>query len=241
MKRTPLTITLAITVAGLAALPVSALATTKSQASTSSSGDQAKLQLIINRGNNEISRRLTTLNGLSGKITSSTKLTADDQASLSGEVNDEISGLTALKTKLDADTTVADARVDAQSIITGYRVYVFVGPKVGLIKTADDQQIAESKLSALLPKLQSRVDAAKSAGKNVTSMQNGLNDMSTQINNAQAISAGVESSLLGLQPSDFNTDHAVLSGYRDKLKTAQTDVKAAVSDANSVVSALKNL
>jgi hypothetical protein len=132
-------------------------------------------------------------------------------------------------------------RPDAQSVITGYRVYVLIVPKVGLIKAADDQQAAESKLTALLPKLQSRVDAAKANGKNVTTLQNGLTNMSTQITNAQSISSSVESSVIGLQPSDYNTDHTVLSGYRDKLKTAQTDVKAAVSNATSVVSALKNL
>jgi hypothetical protein len=97
MKRTHLTITLAVTVASLAVLPVSALSNT--------SADQARLQRIINRGNNEISRRLTTLQGLTNKISSSTKLTADDQASLTDEVNTEISDLTSLKTKLDADTT----------------------------------------------------------------------------------------------------------------------------------------
>ncbi len=228
------------TVLGLASLSATALATPKSL-SANSSADQARIQRIIIRGNAEISRRLGTLQNLSAKVTGATKLTDSDKASLTAEVSNETNGLTALKTKLDADTTVADARTDAQAIISDYRVYVLVVPKINLIKAADDQQVAESKLSALVPKLQSRINSAKMAGKNVSSLQSGLNDMSTQLTNAQPISSGVETSVIGLQPSDFNTDHAVLSGYRDKLKTAQTDVKAAVSDATSIVNALKNL
>ena len=234
------TITSAVTVLGLTAASAGALATPKSLAASSTGNDTAKLKLIQSRGNNEISRRLTTLQGLSSKISSATKLSSGDQSSLSAEVNDEITGLTALKTKLSADTTVADAKADTQSIITDYRVYVLIVPKVNLVKVADDQQAAETKLSDLIPKLQSRVDNAKAAGKNVGTMQDALNDLTKQINAAQAVSSSVESSVIGLQPSDYNTDHKVLSGYRDQLKTAQTDIRAAVSDANSVVNKLKN-
>jgi hypothetical protein len=234
------TLTGALTIASLAALPASALG--KSQVAATKAGtDQAKLQRIINRGNNEIGRRITSLQKLNGKISGAVKLTDSDKAGLTSEVNAEIAGLTSLKTKLDADTVVADAQTDAKSIITGYRVYAFIMPKVSFLRAADDQQVAEAKLAALLPNLQSRVDSAKAAGKNVTSLTSGLSDMSTQITSAQAISGGVESAVINLQPSDFNSDHTVLRSYRDKLKTAQTDIRAAVGDANSIVDALKNL
>jgi len=226
----------AATVIGLAGLPASAIDTHK----TNGSNDTAQLQRVIDRGNNEISRRLSTLQSLSSKISASTKLTDSDKASLSSEVSGEIDGLTALKTKLDADTTVADARTDAQAVITEYRVYALVAPKVDFIRVADDQQVAINKLTALIAKFQSRINAAKSAGKNVTALQSALTNMTTQVNNAQPISSGVETSLINLLPSDYNSDHTILGGYRDKLKTAQTDIKAAVSDATSIVQGLKN-
>lgn len=230
-----------ITVISLSGLPASALVTARANASSRSAGDQAKLQLVINRGNNEIGRRLSTLQKLSGKINSAAKFSSADKATLSNQVSDEIDGLTALKTKLDADTVVANARTDAQAVITEYRVYALVVPKVGLVKAADDQQTAESRLSALAPKLESRINQAKSAGKNVTSLESGLADLKAQLATAQPLSSDVETSVVNLQPSDFNSDHTILSGYRDKLKTAQTSIRAAVSDANSIVNALKNL
>lgn len=231
----------ALATASLAIVPAGAVATVRGANSTSTANDQARLQLIINRGNSEIQRRLSTLQSLSSKINSATKLTASDKAALSSEVNDEISGLTTLKTKLDADTTVAAAKTDAQSIITGYRVYALIVPKVNLIKAADDQQVAESKFSALATKLQTRLSAAQSAGKSVTALNSGLTDMKNKIAAAQAISSKIEASVIGLQPGDYNTDHSILNGYRDQLKTAQTDIQAAVSDATNIVSGLKNL
>ncbi|HEY5152578.1 MAG TPA: hypothetical protein VII55_01245 [Candidatus Saccharimonadales bacterium] len=225
---------------GLAIVPASA-AKTAGAASGTSTADQARLQLIINRGNNEISRRLTTLTTLTAKINASAKLTDSDKATLSGEVSDETGSLTALKAKLDADTTVADAKADAQSIIDDYRVYALIVPKINLVKTADDQQVAEGKLSDLAAKLQTRVTAAKAAGKNVTSLQNGLTTMNGKISAAQAISSNIESGVVNLQPSDYNTNHSVLSGDRNQLKTAQSDIQDAVKAASTIVNGLKTL
>jgi hypothetical protein len=240
IKRTAAAFSAAIGVIGLAIMPASALRAA-STAPASGTADQAKVKLIINRGNSEITRRLATLNTLSGKISSAAKLNAADRNTLSSEVTTETSGLTALKTKLDADTTVADARADAQSIIDGYRVYALVVPKVNLVKTADDQQVAEDKLSVLATKLQSRIDTAKTAGKNVTSLQNGLTAMSGKISAAQTISASLETSVVSLQPSDYNSNHSVLSGDRNQLKTAQNDIQAAVQASSTIITGLKTL
>jgi hypothetical protein len=242
MQRVGLILATAVSAAGLAILPASAAATAKGAASTTTTAaNQARLELIINRGNNEITRRLSSLQTLSSKISSATELTASDQASLSSEVSNEISGLTTLKSSLDADTTVANAITDAQSIISDYRVYALIVPKVNLVKTADDQQVAEGKLSALVPKLQSRISTAQSDGKDVTSLQSGLTDMTNKISAAQGISSQIESAVIGLQPSDYNSDHTILSGDRDQLKTAQNDIQGAVSDATTIVNGLKNL
>jgi hypothetical protein len=222
----------------LAVVPASAIASAKT---TSTTDQQARVQRIITRGNSEISRRLATLNTLSAKISSATKLSSGDQASLSGEVSSEVDGLNALKTKLDADTTVADAQSDAQSIINDYRVYALIVPKVNLVKTADDQQVAEGKLSDLTSKLQTRITAAKSDGKDVSSIQSALTAMTGKVTAAQGISSQIESSVINLQPSDYNGNHSVLSGDRDQLKTAQSDIQAAVTSATTIISQLKSL
>lgn len=219
--------------------PVAAATTTDNSAKTDAQ-DQAKLKLIISRGDKEIDRRLKTLNTLDSKINSAKKLSSSDKSTLSAEVNNEISALTSLKTKLDADTDLTTAKTDAQSIFSGYRVYALVVPKVQLVKTADDQQAAEGRLTALASKLQSRIGDAKQKGKDVTSLQASLDDLNAKTTAAQAVSSSIESSVINLQPSDYNSNHTILGGDRDKLTAAQNDIKAAVADAKTIVSGLKN-
>jgi hypothetical protein len=234
--------TLAVSgVANAAATNTNATTTTHTTASTqNTAADQQKLSTIISKGDQEISRRLTTLATVTSKISAATKLSASDKSYLSEEVSTETSGLTALKTKLDAETTLAGARTDAQSIVTDYRVYALIVPKIQLIKTADDQQVSESKLSALVIKLQSRLTAAKANGKDITALQAKLDDMNTQTSNAQAISSAIESKVLTLQPTDYDSDHSLLSGDAAQLKTAHSDNTTAYNDAKSIVAGIKN-
>lgn len=197
------------------------------------------LQMIINRGDREIVRRLATLSKLTSKINASSKLTPADKNYLAGEVTGETTNLTALKTQLDAATTVAAARIAAQSIITDYRVYALIVPKILLISTADGQQLIESKLTALAGKLQTRLTAAAQSGKDVSALQAKLQDMNMQIQNASAISTSIEQKVLSLQPTDYNNDHTILSGDRAQLQTAHLDNVAAANDASAIVTGLK--
>lgn len=208
---------------------------------TSTTTDAQRVQAIISKGDQEITRRLTSLNGLLAKINASTKLSASSKATLLAEVNTEISGLTTLKAKLDAETTVAGVRADAQSIISGYRVYALVLPKSALVKASDDQQVAEAKLKTLITKLQERLTKAKAAGKDVTSLQATLDDMTAKVNASTAISSSLETKVINLQPSDYNSDHTVLSGDATQLKAAHADNEAALNDAKTIVAGIKNL
>jgi len=212
------------------------------QAGTSlTAAQQQRLQTIISKGDQEVTRRLTTLNTLMSKINAATRLTASDKAALSNEVTTTMNGLTSLKTTLDAETTLTAARTDVQSIYTEYRVYALVAPKIGLIKVADDQQVVESKLTALAQKLQTRITALQQAGKDVSSLQASLSDMTNKTTAAQAISSQIQSKVINLQPTDYNSDHALLSGDRDQLKTAHDDNQAAYNDAKTIVASLKTM
>jgi len=200
-----------------------------------------RLTNIKTKGDAEIARRLKTLNTLATRISAATKLTTADKTSLTNQVNDEIANLTTLKTKLDAETTVAGAIADVQSMITDYRVYALIVPKVQLVKAADDQQAVEDKLTALIAKFETRLNAAKSQGKEVSALQAKLDDMKTQTTTAQGISSSIETKVITLQPSDYDSDHSVLSGDMAQLKTAHSNNEAAYNDAKAIVAGLKAL
>ena len=214
---------------------------TTNPANTDASSEKARLQKIISRGDQEIARRLTSLAKLTDKINGATKLTDADKATLTAEVNATISGLNTLKAKLDAETTVSAARADVQSIYSEYRVYALVAPKVALVKVADDQQVAEQKLQTLIQKFQTRLNAAKAKGKNVDALETVLNDMTQKVNASASVSSAVQAKVIGLQPTDYNNDHTILSGTSAQLKTAHANNVAAYNDAKQIVAGLKNL
>jgi hypothetical protein len=207
--------------------------------STSASGNA--LAKIKSAGATAISARLVTLNKLSTQISSSKLLSASDQTYLSNEVSTQISGLTSLKAKLAADTTVSTATTDAQSITSAYRVYALVVPKVELVSSADHQLTTEGQLLTLTTTLQTDINTAQAAGKNVTAVQKQLNTMKDQVASAQGISSVVETSVLPLQPSDWNANNKVLSGYGAKLNTAQKDNGSSSSEGRLIAATLKTL
>jgi hypothetical protein len=227
---------LVVSVGGIASAAVSS-----SNANNTSVTGQDRVKTIITKGDQEISRRQTALGKLNTKISSATKLTPNDKSVLTTQVTTEISGLTNLKTKLDADTDLATTKSDAQSIISEYRVYALVVPKVALIKVADDQQATESKLTALATKLQTAITAKQTAGKDVASLQTQLADMTTKTAAASAISTSIESGVISLQPSDYDSNHSVLTGDNTQLKSAHADNQAAYADAKAIAAALKSL
>lgn len=206
----------------------------KSTAPTTTEAAQ-RLATVIAKGDQEITRRQATLTTLNAKITAATHLTESNKASLSSQVNAEAAGLTALKTKLDSETTVDAAHADAKAIFDGYRVYALIVPKIALIRTADSEQATAARLTSLAAKLQTRITAANKS----TDLQTTLNDMIARANTATTTASTVEAKVLNLQPTDYNSDHAVLSGYRDQLQTARTAIQTSITDAKTIIAALK--
>jgi hypothetical protein len=238
MKR--LTLVKSIAAAALlAALPVATVSAVTATHTPSPSPSTDRLGALKSKGSTEIDRRLANLNAALTKLTASTKLTATDKATLIAQVQAEVAGLTALKAKLVADTDIATARADVASIVADYRVYVLMLPKARMVASADRFTVVEDKLTTLQGKLQAKVTTRKTAGQDVTALQAKLDDMTAKIADAKAKSASMVTQLLALQPTDYNSNHAVLVQYRASLKTAQTDLKAARDDAKFVADALK--
>lgn len=220
-----------LTLCGVGVRPASAL----------TADEQTKLTSIINKGDQEIERRLTSLNAAAKVIDLTQKLSTDDKQTLKDEITSTISGLTTLKTKLDATTTLVDARTTAKAIISDYRVYALVLPKVRLVKVADGQIALEAKFIKLSSMLVQRLAELKTAGQETGALEVALANMNTKVSAAQAISTSIQAKVIALQPSDYNNDHTVLSGNRDQLKTAHDELVAARTYAASIIDDIKAL
>lgn len=203
--------------------------------------EQTKLTDIVSKGDQEITRRLTALNTAAKVISQTEKLSSADKQTLTDEVNSTVSGLTTLKTKLDADTTLTDARTDAKSILSDYRVYALVLPKVRLIKVSDGQIALEAKFSTLSATFLQRFAELKAAGQDTGVFEAALANMNLKVEAAQTISTAIQTKVIALQPTDYNSDHTILSGDRDQLKTAHDDLTAARTYAKTIADGIKTL
>jgi len=246
MKFTRRILTLGALAALLAPLaPATVLAATAKAADTTttpiSTSDSTRLTTIKTKGDAEIGRRLNTLNQLLVNISDAAKLSAANKQALSQEIGDETTNLMQLRLKLAGETKVTDAAADVAAMVTEYRVYALIVPKVKLVKAADDQQAVEQKFSDLQTKLAARITSAQNSGKDVSALQSKLQDLQTNVAAAQTLSSGVETGVLPLQPTDYDHDHSVLSGYRDKLQTARIDLQNAYNDAKAIIASLKKL
>jgi len=114
----------------------------------------AKLQAL---GDKLIDHRLASLNQFVTKLAARKGVAAADVTTLTKTAQDAIDGLTTLKTKIDADTTVEMARTDVASIFTSYRIYAVLIPKLHLLTIIDQGQAALDTMTTLSPRLQKAI------------------------------------------------------------------------------------
>ena len=223
-----------------AAKPLSSAANNPA-AQTLTAVQQQDLATLKSKGTEEINRRITSLKEAIAKVNASSKLSSSDKTYLLSEDNTELTGLTTLETTLNSETQLSAARTDVQSIFSDYRVYALVLPKTWLVTVSDGEVNVAAQLTALSTKIQTKITTDKNAGKNVDALQTQLNSMIATVNSAQTTAAAVQAKVLNLQPSDYNSDHTILSGYKAQLQTVHTDNQTAYNDAKNIITSLKSL
>lgn len=234
---------LSLVALGLAGITLLTPAATFAQTATTSSkpNEAARLATLHTNCDNQINQRLTDLNNALTRINGLVKLSADQKSQFAGEIQTDIAGLTALKTKCDADTDLTTLKADDKLIFTQYRVYVVFLPQMHLLAASDTMTVTSSQLSDLATKLQSRIQEVNNPA-NLTSL---LTDMKSKITDSQTQYQTVESQILPLTPNSFNTDpngtKTTEQTARSEIKTGVSDLHIAWSDAKQIVQILKSL
>lgn len=186
----------------------------------------------------ETTKRIGSLNTAIAKITAAAHISSADRATILGTLNGDLSGMNTVEAKIAADTTVATAKADFKTIYTSYRVYAVALPQARIASAADRMTsttiprltTAETKLAGLL--------SGKDASKSTPALQADLSDMQSKIAGATTALNGVSASALAVTPSDYNSNHSVLSSDRAAIKTATADLKAAAADGKTIRAAL---
>lgn len=203
----------------------------------------SQLQFVQCVGNAEIARRVTVLNALTTKVNaliqkiqSSSTVDQTIIADLQGIVSDananlnggttfgvQVAGLTALKTQLDAETTVAAARTDVHNIYAQYRIYLLVLPRdytqTWLFNLMWAYEI-ENNLVPVLQKLESNPPTTPQQTE-IAKLQALLADANTQIQAATPLFGSATLTLTNF--NEANAD-ATLHQIRGFLAKAHKDV-----------------
>lgn len=211
------------------------LAASPTVAAAASAAEQQHLAAVKAEADAAVADRLAILEKHLATLQSGgfDHLTASDRAALTSEIQGEISGLTALRTTIDHDTTVKQALADARLIVTDYRVYVLEDPKLWLIRGADAQTAAEQELTTIAGELQTI--AASSTSRRVAAAKAALADMRTQLGSAQALTAQVEPAVLPLTPAGYPGNAPALATALSQLRSAHGDLARARHDVDTIL------
>jgi hypothetical protein len=237
----------------LVALPAFALdvtATAGATVNTSAGGVtvSAAMQARITKGKDhadqEIDRRVGVLNDLNTRVQGMVKVSADVKASIANKVSTEVSNLTTLKAKIDADTDIATLKTDIQSITKDYRIFMLVIPQGRITVASDKINTVVDSMTTFEGKLATRISAAQTAGKDVTQLTAWDTDMKAKIADANVQATAAVSHVSSLTPDNGDktimaSNNAAIKQSRADLKVAMQDLQAARKDAGSIMSGLK--
>ena len=201
-------------------------------------------QCWISLGDQLIAARQTALTDLGNKVTDrlNDKLITSDQANaLQSDISTNASGLSALQTKLNAETNAAAARQDVANIFLQFRIYAVVLPRDYRRLYLDIAVNVDGKLRGLSEELK---EAIQGAPQSEQGQLNALyNDYLAQLSTAEGQFDTAQSAFPALTPENFNYNR---SGYEASLKSVTTALetihaalKQAGKDAHQIAQILK--
>ena len=205
-----------------------------------------KVKALITKSDTAITARVNALNALAARVGEMKNVSADEKAALMGDATTNVTGLGALKTKIDADTDLTTTQTDAKGILGDFRIYVLVIPRGYIIASADRVMTIASMMTTISTKLQARITAAQSAGQNVTALITAKADLDAKIADAQSQANIGASAIAGLAPDQGDktvaaSNHTALVAARANIKTATSDLKTARADMKTIMDGLKKI
>ena len=148
----------------------------------------------------KVDERLTDLGSFDTTISGAQHLTSGHKQALTTALASARSGLTALRTRISAETTAAALAADAKEMTTGYRVYLLLGPQIRLTIAMDVEADVANQLATVSDTIASLIAKAKAAGQDTTQVEANLSDLRQQLSTARSTIAGKTDQLLAVKP-----------------------------------------
>ena len=182
---------------------------------------------------------MAALADFQSRMGSMKNLDATTKATLQAEIQTNISGLTDLRTKIDAETDLTLVQNDEKIITGGFPIYDLLIPQGWILAAADRVGVTASMMATIGTKLQTRLKTEESAGNDITVSETSLTDVNTKITDAQAQSSAAITIVSGLKAD--NGDKTIAASNATSLKTAKADIQAAIVDLQNAELAMKTI
>jgi hypothetical protein len=188
-----------------------------------------RVETVKSKSDQEIERRITSINTLITKIQGMKRLTETEKNEFVNQARQLITDLQALKSKIDADTVLSDLNTDRKSIFTSYRVYMVFMPKMHILAAADRVLEIVNDVQAGLPAVAEKVKTPQ--------LQAKLDEAKAKLTDAGVQAQKAIDLVAGLVADGGNA--GTIQSNQTALKNAQADIKLAITDLGIVRNDLK--
>jgi hypothetical protein len=213
--------------------------------STQNLTDAQKLANVKVKASAMIDERIAALNTLNIKVQSLPNITAANKAIVNSSVQNEITALSALRTKINADTDLAVAKSDLASIGKNFRTYNLVSPKSHIAAKAGKQFDTLNNLATTSAALKVDIQVASSTGKDVTALNAQLATLNAKLADANVQSNTALSLVAPLQPDNGSStvrtqNQLAITQARTALQIAKDNIQQVRSIATNIINQLKS-
>ena len=184
----------------------------------------------------QLSSRLQMLTKLGSRISASKSLLPADRAALGALVTGEIAGLTSLRAASKSDSSIAQIRTDASTMVLSYHVFSFVSPLVQTVLRVDAARAAAGRISALIPSIKTAIVASAASNQRVAKANGLIGSVATLVSNITTSTAGLRSALVALSPSSIPGSLSTLASAGVTASAAESEVHVAYATIGRIVS-----
>lgn len=181
-----------------------------------------------------IDARIARLNALITRIEGAERLSDSVKASLTAELQAQVTALGELKASVgtDASSTVKDRMHEI-------RGFMLTLPKAAITAAADRIVTITGQMETFSTKLSARIDAAHTAGTDTTAASASLTDFNSHVASAKVHAQAAASAVADLSDnSKTDANVAVLKDAKADIDAAQADLKAARKDIGDILKSI---
>lgn len=186
-----------------------------------------------------ISRRLSFLGNLQSRVSGATVLTAEHRSALLGIIAGDQSGLGALAATIQAEASLSQLRHDCREIVTGYRVYVLLGPQVHLTIAADRVDFVDEKVQGLYGRVNAALKRCSAGSAECQAAEQAFQDLQSKVRQSKQAVAGVAAEVLRLTPAGYPGNASVVDTARTSVEAAHSALEGAWHDIMIIRQALR--